>query len=120
MATANLTDLWNRAVENCRRHRREEESAASRALALQESTLRRNALTLFRNAARQHLGTIGPSLVDKEFDRLKLNGGRLDDAHLTDFYDHLASQARLVAGTSRTEQMLTEMKKGARGLLKQR
>ncbi len=118
MATASLADLWQRAMENCQRQRREEASAATRTLEQLESVRRQKTLAMFRTTARLHLGTIGPALVEKEFNRLKLNGATLDEAQLAGFYDNLATHAGLVAGASRIERMLSEMKKGARGLLR--
>jgi hypothetical protein len=119
MTTANLADLWKLAVEKCQRHRREEENAVSRSLEQIEGERRQKALALFRNTAAQHLGTIGVSLVEKEFDRLKLNGTALNEARLSEFYDNLAAGAKLVAGSSQIERMLSEMKTGARGLLRE-
>jgi len=119
MATANLSDLWMRALENCQRHRWEEERAASRSLAQLEGERRQKTLAMFRNAALQHLGPLGASLVDKEFDRLKLNGAPLNETRLTGFYDNLAARARLVAGSHQIERMLSEMKKSARNLLRE-
>jgi hypothetical protein len=119
MATANLADLWNLAVENCRRHRREEENAVSRTREQLEGERRQKALALLRETALQHLGMIGASLVDKEFDRLKLNGASLNETLLSGFYDNLAARAKLVAGSSQIERMLSEMKRGTRGLLRE-
>jgi hypothetical protein len=56
--------------------------------------------------------------VEKEFDRLKLNGTSLGEAHLVRFYDNLATAAKMVAGPGRIEQMLDEMKRGTRTLFK--
>ena len=118
METANIAGLWNKAVGERQRRREALEQAASRTLEMREAERRQQVLALFQKAAQQHLGKIGASLVDKEFDRLKLNGVPLGEAQLAGFYDNLARAAKLVAGPTRIEQMLDEMKKGARTLIK--
>lgn len=118
METANIAGLWNKAVGERQRHREEQENAASRTLELREGERRQKTLALFQKAAQQHLGKIGASLVEKEFDKLRLNGAPLSEAHLTGFFDNLGKAAKLVAGPSKIELMLDEMKKGVRGLLK--
>jgi hypothetical protein len=118
METANIAGLWNKEVNAHQRQREEQENATSRTLEMREGERRQKALALFQKTAQQYLGKIGISLVDKEFDRLKLNGVPLGEAQLTGFYDNLTKAARLVAGPSRIELMLDEMKKGVRSLLK--
>jgi len=118
MEMADIAGLWSKAVSERQRQREEQENAASRTLEMREGERRQKTLVLFQKAAQQHLGKIGAALVDKEFDRLSLNGAPLSEAHLTGFYDNLARAAKLVAGPSKIELMLDEMKKGARVLLK--
>lgn len=118
METANIAGLWNKAVGERQRQREEQENAASRTLEMREGERRQKTLALFQKTAQQHLGRIGVSLVDKEFDKLKLNGTSLGESQLTGFFDNLTRAARLVAGPSKIEVMLDEMKKGARSLLK--
>lgn len=118
METANIAGLWSKALGERQRQREEQESAASRTLEMRESERRQKTLELFQKTAQQHLGRIGASLVEKEFDRLRLNGTALGEPQLTGFYDNLARAARLVAGPSKIELMLDEMKKGARAVLK--
>lgn len=118
METANIAGLWGRAVGERQRQREEQERAANRTLELREGERRQKALALFQRTAQQHLGKIGVSLVEKEFDKLKLNGVSLSEAQLTGFYDNLAKVAKMVAGPSRIEVMIDEMKLGVRTLLK--
>jgi hypothetical protein len=118
METASIAGLWNKEVSVRQRQREEQENATSRTLERQEDERRQETLALFQKAALQHLGKIGVSLVDKEFDRLKLNGTPLSEGQLTPFYDNLARAARLVAGPSKIELMLEDMKKGVRTVLK--
>jgi hypothetical protein len=116
METADIAGLWNNAVAERRRHREEQESAASKTLEMRESDRRQKALALFQQLAKSHLGKIGMSLVDKEFDKMKLNGSQLNDSLLDGFYNNLAKAAKLVAGPSKIDKMLEEMKKGFKGL----
>ena len=118
METANIAGLWGKAVSERQRQREEQENAVSRTLEIREGERRQKTLAFFQKAAQQYLGKIGASLVEKEFDRLKLNGASLSDAQLAGFYDNLARAAKMVAGPSKIEQMLDEMKNGARALLK--
>lgn len=118
METANIAGLWNKEVAERQRQREEQEHATSRTLEMREGERRQQALALFQKTAQQHLGKIGMSLVDKEFDRLKLNGVPLGETQLSVFYDNLTRAARLVAGPSKIELMLDDMKKGVRTLLK--
>lgn len=118
METANIAGLWNKAVGERQRQREAQENAASRTLEMRETERRQKTLALFQKTAQQHLGRIGASLVEKEFDRLKLNGASLSEAQLLSFYESLGKAAKLVAGPSKIDVMLDEMKKGARDLLK--
>lgn len=118
METADVAGLWNNAVAARRRQREEQENAASKTLEMRESDRRQKTLALFRQLAQTHLGKIGMSLVDKEFEKMKLNGGQLDEAVLEGFYASLTRAAKLVAGPSKIDKMLDEMKKGFKGLAK--
>lgn len=116
METADIAGLWGAAVTERRRQREQQESAASKTLEMRESDRRQRALELFQQLAQAHLGKIGTSLVDKEFERMKLNGGQLDESVLDGFYGKLGRAAKLVAGPSKIDKMLEEMKKGFKGL----
>lgn len=114
METADIAGLWSNAVNERRKKREEQENAASKTLEQKESDRKQKTLALFQQLAQSHLGKIGTSLVDKEFD--KLNGSQLTDASLIGFYDNLGKAAKLVAGPSKIDKMLDEMKKGFKGL----
>ncbi len=118
METADIAGLWNNAVNERRRQREEQETAASKTLEMRESDRRQKTLALFKQLAQTHLGKIGNSLVEKEFERLKLNGSQLNEAVLDGFYANLSKAAKLVAGPSKIDKMLEEMKKGFKGLSK--
>lgn len=118
METANIAGLWNKALAERQRLREEQENAASRTLEMRESERRQKTLALLQKTAQGHLGKIGASLVEKEFDRLKLNGTQLNEAILSGFYDNLSKAAKLVAGPTKIEQMLEEMRKGVRTIFK--
>jgi hypothetical protein len=116
METADIGQLWNDAVEERKRARQEQEKVASRTLEMHESERRQKTRALFQRLAQSHLGKIGSSLVEKEFDKLKLNGGQLNEDLLESFYGNLGKAARLVAGPSKIQQMLEEMRRGFKGL----
>ena len=114
--TADIDGLWNNAVNERRRKREEQKNAASKTLEIRETDRREKTFALFQQLAQSHLGKIGNSIVEKEFDKMKLNGGQLNEVALEVFYENLTRAARLVAGSSRIDKMLEEMKKGFKGL----
>jgi len=116
METADITGMWGAAVAERQRQREEQESAASKTQETKESDRRQKTQELFQSFAMAHLGKIGSLLVDKEFEKLKLNGGQISESALDDFYTKLGKSARLVAGPSKIDKMLDEMKKGFKGL----
>ena len=118
METADVAGLWGNAVAERRRQREENENAASKTLETREADRRQKTLALFQQLAQAHLGRIGMSLVDKEFERMKLNGSQINDSVLDGFYGNLSKAAKLVAGPSKIDKMLDEMKRGFKGLPK--
>ena len=118
METADVAGLWGTAVAERRRQREDQENAASKTLEMRESDRRQKTLILFQQLAQNHLGKIGMSLVEKEFEKMKLNGSQINDAVLDGFYDKLSKAAKLVAGPSKIDMMLEEMKRGFKGLSK--
>ena len=118
METADIASLWGNAVAERRRLREDQESAASKTLEMRESERRQKTLALFQQLGQAHLGKIGVSLVEKEFDRMKLNGGQLNESVLDGFFDNLGKSAKMVSGQSKIDKMLEEMKRGFKGLSK--
>jgi len=118
MQTADIAALWSNAVSERRRQREEQENVATKTLEMRESDRRQKTLALFQQLAQAHLGKIGMSLVEKEFEKMKLNGGQLTETVLDSFYANLTKAAKLVAGPSKIDKMLEEMKKGFKGLSK--
>jgi hypothetical protein len=116
METADIAGLWTNAVADRSRRRQELDSVASRTLEMRESDRRQKALALFKQLAQSHLGRIGMSLVEKEFEKMRFNGGQLNDSLLDGFYTNLSKSAKLVAGPSKIGKMLEEMKRGFMGL----
>ena len=116
--TADVAGLWNNAVAERRRKLEEQENAASKTLELREADRRQKTLALFQQLAHSHLGKIGMSLVDKEFEKMKLNGSQINESILDGFYSNLSKAAKLVAGPSKIDKMLEEMKRGFKGLSK--
>lgn len=114
METADISGLWAKELAGRKKQRAEQENEASRTLEMKESERRQKTLALFQKSAQSHLGKIGVSLVEKEFD--KLNGSALSDDTLIGFYENLSKMAKLVAGPSKIALMLDEMKKEFKGL----
>jgi len=114
MESVDVATLWAREVDKISSRRRQEEELHSRNRETQEKERREKVAALFRTVAERHIGKIGVSLVDKDFERIT----SLDEAALNGFYAGLAKAAKLVAGPTKIETMLDEMKKGARGILK--
>ena len=118
METADIAGLWGNAVAERRRQREDQENAASKTLEMRESDRRQKTLILFQQLAQSHLGKIGMSLVDKEFEKMKLNGSQINDSVLDGFDEKLSKSSKLVAGPSKIDKMLEEMKRGFKGLSK--
>lgn len=114
MASADITTLWNREMEKIAVRRREAEQVQSRNQEASEKLRREKLAMLFRATAEKQIGKFGISLVDKEFEKVT----SLDEAGLSAFFANLSKAAKLVAGPSKIELMLDEMKKGARNALK--
>lgn len=114
LATVDVAGLWEQAV--ARRQGEAETAALGRTGVQLEGERRQQALALFLIAAREHLGRVGVSLVEQEFD--KLAGAPLGEAQLAGFFDNLAMAAQRLAGPVRIEPMLAEMKSAARALLR--
>jgi hypothetical protein len=118
MKSADLTALWSKAQRELARRSRTVEEETRRARGVKESDRRQSLLTLLTAVSSRHLGKIGGSLVEKEFE--KNLSGALDEASLEVFYDRLSKAAKLVAGASKINSMVDEMKKGAKAILEER
>jgi hypothetical protein len=118
METADIAGLWGNAVAERRRQWQEQERAASRTLQMRESDLRQKTLVLFKQLAQSHLGRIGMLLVEKEFEKMGLDAGPINESVLDGFYGNLSKSAKPVAGSSKIDKMLEEMKRGFKGLSK--
>jgi hypothetical protein len=115
LATVDVAGLWEQAA--ARRSQGDGEALTPvRTGAQLEGERRQQALALFLIAAREHLGRVGVTLVEQEFD--KLAGVPLDEVQLAGFFDDLAKSAQRSAGPGRIEPMLAEMKSAARVLLR--
>jgi hypothetical protein len=114
--SADLLTLWQRAKERVSRGRKAAEEEASRSREKQQQERRRRMLAFLRGTAERHVGKIGISLVEKEFEKTA-GPGCLAEETLAGFYDRLARGAKLVAGPSRVGAMIEEMKRGIKPLL---
>lgn len=112
MESVDISKLWNGEVEKIVSLRRQSAEAKERTQVSIEKERREKLLLLFCAAAEAQLGKIGVALVEKELDKIS----PLNEATLEPFYAAIAKSAKLVAGPSRIEQMLAEMRRAGRSL----
>lgn len=117
MKSADVAALWTRVQGELALRNRTAEEETSRVRGAREKGRRQDLLAMLKTVSTQHLGKIGGSLVEKEFE--KNLSEPLDEASLMVFYDRLGKSAKLVAGASKINTMLEEMKKGAKGILEE-
>jgi len=117
MQSGALQTLWNKtqaALGKVAGPKPDAEEVKRREAADQAE--RQQALLLsLKTIAVRHLGKIGGSLVDKEFE--KRLATTINDAGLAAFYDQLGKAAKLIAGPSKIETMLDEMRQGVKSIL---
>lgn len=113
LEAVDISRLWNDEVEKIASLRRQSSETEQRTQVSIEKERREKLLQLFRAAAEGQLGKIGVSLVEKEFEKVSA----LNEATLEQFYAAIAKSAKLVAGASRIELMLAEMRRDSRSVL---
>ena len=107
----NVEKVWEAARL---RHQRELEHVARQASEAQERERARRVVELgedLKEIAAAYLGKLGKSLVDKELAGAGGPAALLDDAGIEAFLTGLDKAARLLAGVSKTEEMLRTMRK---------
>ena len=114
MASADLGALWKKSQGKVACERRAREHEANRTQELVDKERRTELLNFLRETARQHVGRIGSSLVDKAVEKTFPPSGGVAEPDLVPFYDTLSRSAKLVAGATVINAMLEDMKKGAR------
>lgn len=115
LESADVTGFWTHAQEHVTRQRRQQDAEQARSQEQLEHGRRQKLHAALRGAAERQIGKIGQSLVDKEFERLAAAPGVLSEAAFGPFFDNLAKAAKLVAGPSKIEAMLEEMRRLVRG-----
>jgi chemotaxis signal transduction protein len=113
LESVDISKLWNSEVEKIASQRLQSAEAEQRSKVSQENERRDKLLQLFCAAAVAQLGKIGVSLVEKEFEKVSA----LNDGTLAQFYAAIARSAKLVAGPSRIELMLADMRHAVRSVL---
>lgn len=116
MESADLGALWKKAQEVVSRQKRAMQEETVRSKEQKERDRRQKVLSFLQGTAERHIGRIGGSLVEKEFE--KVVNGTVSEVALSGFYDNLGKSAKLVAGPSKVNDMLEEMKKGVKNQLK--
>lgn len=107
MQSADLRPIWQRSRKQLLEERRRQEEQSIKQQ--QESFQRRHAHTLavFKTIAANHIGKFGVTQVDKAY---QVVGPEMSDAQLEQFYRELEKLARLVAGRSKIDAMIKDMK----------
>ncbi|MDO9079828.1 MAG: hypothetical protein Q7U44_03440 [Desulfuromonadales bacterium] len=113
LEVVDISRLWNCEVEKINGRKLSGAEAGQRSQLSVEKEKRDKILQLFCAAAQEQLGKIGVALVEKEFEKVTL----LNDATFDQFFQAIAKSARLVAGPSRIEQMLVDMRRASRKVL---
>lgn len=116
--SVDLVGLWQRAKASVAQQRRVATEEASRSQEQKEKEGRLKMLAFLRGTAEKHIGKIGISLVEKEFEKAAAGPDSVSEGALTAFYDQLSRGAKLVAGPSKVNAMLEEMKRGIEAILK--
>lgn len=118
LASADLGQLWAKSKQNIANERRQKEEEASRDLEQREKERRHKVLALLKGIAERTLGKIGGQMAEKEFEKALDSHGLFSEVVLNDFYLRLGKAAKLVAGPSTVKQMIDEMQRGIKTLLK--
>ncbi len=118
LASADMTAIWHKAHEHVARNKRAREEEEARSLEQREKERRHKVVGLLKGVAEKSLGRIGAQLAEKEFERVMNGQGIVSEAVLADFYQRLGNAAKLVAGPSAVKQMVEEMQRGIKALMK--
>ena len=117
MGSAYLGALWRKAQEVIIKKRQSQKEASSRDRQVHENDRRVRLLLMLRSTAEAHIGKIGTSLAEKEFEKYFPEGQAWDDARFNKMLENLNNAAKMVAGPSAIKKMLDDMRKGVRALL---
>jgi hypothetical protein len=116
--STDLEPLWQRARKKIEERRRLQEAEEGRMAEDREVQRRQRVLEFLRITGQEHLGRVGGTLTEKEFERAVGEQTHLTEASLVGFYVNLARAARMVAGNTAVNRMLEEMKRGVKSYLK--
>ena len=117
MGSADLGAIWRKAQEMLVKKRKNKKETQSRNQQVHEYDRRVRLQSMLRSTAEAHIGKIGSSMADKEFEKYFPEGQEWDDVRFTRMLDNLNSAAKMVAGPSAIKRMLDDMRKGVRALL---
>ena len=117
LGSADLGSLWRKAQEMIITQRKNEKEAQSRNRQVHENDLKVRLQLMLRSTAEAHIGRIGASLAEKEFEKYFPEGQSWDDIRFNKMLENLNNAAKMVAGPSAIKKMLDDMRKGVRSLL---
>lgn len=117
MGSADLGALWRKAQEVIVKKRQQLKEASNRDRQVHENDRRVRLQLMLRSTAEAHIGKIGTSLAEKEFEKYFPEGQAWDEARFNKMLENLNNAAKMVAGPSAIKKMLDDMRKGVRVLL---
>ncbi|PLX79172.1 MAG: GTPase-activating protein [Desulfuromonas sp.] len=116
LTSGDVGAIWAKAKQEILQERQVRDREASRAVEMREADRRSKVEELFKSVATKHIGKIGTSLVEKEFEKTFVGESLVTEKGLNGFYQRLCKASRLVAGPSAVKAMLDEMQRGFQGL----
>lgn len=118
LSSGDVGPIWTKAKQEVLKERQARDQEASRSNEMREADRRHKIEELFKSVATKHIGKIGTSLVEKEFEKIFASETLVTEQALNEFYERLGKASRLVAGPSAVKKMLEEMQRGFQGLAK--
>lgn len=117
IGSADLGAIWRKAQEIIIKQRKIQKEAKSRDQQVHENDRRVRLQLMLRSTAEAHIGKIGASLIEKEFEKYFPEGQAWDETLFNSMLDNLKNAAKMVAGPSAIKKMLDDMRKGVRAVL---
>lgn len=108
MGSADLGPIWRRTRKILLEERRRREEEAVRSQETFKERRRQHVANVFKTIAGNYIGKFGVTQVEKIFDTI---GPEMRQSDIDRFYVELRRIARLVAGQSKIDEMIDEMKK---------
>lgn len=108
MGSADLGPIWRRTRKILMEERRKREEESIRRLDADNEKRRQHVANIFKTIAGNHIGKFGVTQVEKAFNVV---GPEMRPTDMEHFYLEMQRLARLVAGQSKIDDMINEMKR---------